>query len=209
MEENRTSERFVRWQEISRGQLSHAISLIFGLATAALGFETSLLLNEKFAPTECWQNWFFFFSFLLLACSIAVGITAVVTRLCDFRLTARIVRARSNAEKLKKPKSEIKDRSKFKKARRYAKQLGKRTWWLFQLQIGSFAAGSLLLRLSFCRSYWFPNLGDLPKLWIHADFLRSWLAVLTRLGFAFFAGGGIWSERRSARSSRLLVSASL
>jgi uncharacterized membrane protein YbhN (UPF0104 family) len=144
MEENRTSERFVRWQEISRGQLSHAISLIFGLATAALGFETSLLLNEKFAPTECWQNCFFFFSFLLLACSIAVGIAAVVTRLCDFRLTARIVRARSNAEKLKKPKSEIKDRSKFKKARRYAKQLGKRTWWLFQLQIGSFAAGIAL-----------------------------------------------------------------
>lgn len=51
---------FIRWQSISIAQLAYAVNLFLGLSVAALAFQVSILLSEKFNPVS-WQNAHFHF----------------------------------------------------------------------------------------------------------------------------------------------------
>src|SRR2546426_438805 len=130
-------DRYNRWQGLGIAQLSVAVALISGLSVASLGVGLSLLLNEKFMPTALFKC-VFAGSLLLLLFAAFFGFAAVITRLLDFRLTARKVRKDKNAN--------------------YDKSLtmfwlgpdayGRATWGLFWSSCISFTVGVTLLVLS-------------------------------------------------------------
>lgn len=83
-------DRYNRWQGLGIAQLSVAIALISGLSVAGLGVGLSLLQKNEFllvAP-KC----VFVASLLLLLIAVLLSCGTVITRLLDFRLTARKVR---------------------------------------------------------------------------------------------------------------------
>jgi hypothetical protein len=136
-----SGQSFVRWQAITREQLTYAINLILGLSVAALGYELSLALNSKFSDLICANELAFSIScafittsvlsvFALLV-SVGVGIWVILNRLVDFRLTQEIARHRENGA-MDEDLNIDRERSRV---------LGERTWCLFKGQICSFAAG--------------------------------------------------------------------
>lgn len=85
------NERYNRWQGFAIAQLTVAVALISGLSVAGLGVGLSLLQNKEFILTAslkiaCMA------SLLLLLVAVLLSFMAVITRLLDFRLTARKVR---------------------------------------------------------------------------------------------------------------------
>ncbi|MDQ3819285.1 MAG: hypothetical protein M3247_05560 [Thermoproteota archaeon] len=129
-----SSERFVRWQSNTLNQLSFAINLFLGLATAALGFCVSLLIDEKFVPSGR-AKYLFTLALFCQMFSLFFGIVAVITRTLDFRFTARIAR---NVEKSR-------DEAQTELLRRRVKKLGRITWFSFWAEIGFFVLGILSL----------------------------------------------------------------
>lgn len=83
-------DRYNRWQGLGIAQFSVAVALISGLSVAGLGVGLSLLQNNEFllnAP-KC----IFPASLLFLLITALLSCMAIITRLLDFRLTARKVR---------------------------------------------------------------------------------------------------------------------
>jgi hypothetical protein len=111
-------------------QLSSALSLLSGLSVAALGFLFSLLREKGFLPTGCYA---LLFLIALAAFFVAstTGIAAVITRLIDFRLTARKVREGPTEEPLTFFGTD-------------ASAYGKATWRLFWVLVVSFSVAVLL-----------------------------------------------------------------
>ena len=138
MNKDQPKGSFIRWQSITIGQLTYAINLVLGFSVATLGFQVSLLLNEKFKPIGGLQKLSFFASLILLVLSVAFGIWVVINRLEDFRETTKAARKRENGA----PGSEIEPHR-----IRYQK-LGKRTWCIFWCQIITFGLGVALTILS-------------------------------------------------------------
>jgi hypothetical protein len=85
------NERYIRWQGLGIAQLSVAVALVSGFSVAGLGAALSLLQSATFQLSGPFSCSFVFSLFLLLAASFC-SIGAVITRLLDFRLTARKVR---------------------------------------------------------------------------------------------------------------------
>ena len=85
-----TDDRYNRWQGLGIAQLSVAVALISGLSVAGLGAGLSLLQNKEFLLTT--PKCIFSASLLLLLIAALLSCRAVITRLLDFRLTARKVR---------------------------------------------------------------------------------------------------------------------
>lgn len=134
---SKKNESFIRWQTITINQLSYVINLILGFSVAGLGFGVSLLLNDKFNPVS-WQKYTFSLSLILLIASVAFGVWCTINRLRDFRSTMKIARKRNKQE----CEAEVNE------LRVLTRKLGKKTWGIFWLQIGSFSAGILLMVLS-------------------------------------------------------------
>src|SRR5437588_7737060 len=86
-----SNDRFVRWQGNTIAQFSAALSVLSGLAVAGLGFLFSLLRDEKFAPIGFYAA-LFLLALTAFFIAAAAGMAAVITRLLDFRLTARKIR---------------------------------------------------------------------------------------------------------------------
>jgi hypothetical protein len=128
---------FVRWQSITISQLSYAVNLVLALATTTLGFQITLLLNDKFIPIA-WQKCVFSISLLLLAISVVVGIFVVVNRLRDFRATKEAARLREDGA----------SETTIEPYRLLYRKLGARTWMLFWWQLGAFGAGVVLVTLA-------------------------------------------------------------
>lgn len=122
------NEKFVRWQGLTISQLTQAVSVVLGLAVAALGFDVTLLMNEKFTPVS-WQKCLFGVALLALLLSVAFGVWCVINRLRDFRATMKAARDDNSPEA--------------NEARALATRFGQRTWALFWWQIGTFGAGVL------------------------------------------------------------------
>ena len=130
-------DRYNRWQGLGIAQLSVAIALISGLSVAGLGVGLVLLQNTAFQSSTHFK-YVFTASLLFLFIAAFLSCAAVITRLLDFRLTARKVRKR--AEK------------------NYDKPLtmfwigpdayGRATWGLFWTSCVLFAVGSILLVIS-------------------------------------------------------------
>lgn len=141
MTKDDSKESFIRWQSITISQLTYAVNLVLGFAVAALGFQVTTLLNEKFIPIS-WQKSVFFLSLLLLLASVGFGIFCVINRLRDFRATTKVARMREEG----KTDAEIQP------LRALYKKLGERTWILFCWQIGTFGVGVLFLVLGITAS---------------------------------------------------------
>lgn len=80
-----------RWQGLAIAQLSVAVALISGLSVSALAVGLSLLQNEKFIPYGAFKL-MFTWSFPLLLLAVIFSSGTVISRMLDFRLTARKVR---------------------------------------------------------------------------------------------------------------------
>lgn len=135
-------DRYNRWQGLAITQLSVAVALISGLSVAGLGAGLSLLQNKDFMPAgplKCAFAW----SLVLLLFAAFLSCGSVITRLLDFRLTARKVR------KVKNPD--------------YGRSLtmfwlgpdayGLATWGLFWASCISFTLGVVLLVVSIAATY--------------------------------------------------------
>ena len=83
-------DRYNRWQGLAIAQLTVAVALISGLSVAGLGVGLSLLQKNEFLLTA--PKCIFSASLLLLLIAALLSCGAVITRLLDFRLTARKVR---------------------------------------------------------------------------------------------------------------------
>jgi hypothetical protein len=132
---------FIRWQSTTIAQLTYAVNLVLGFSVAALAFQVTTLLNEKFNPVS-WQKCAFSISLLALLASAGLGIWCVVNRLRDFRATTKVARMREQ----KKTEEEMEPH------RSLYEKLGKRTWLIFWWQIGTFGVGMLLLVLGIAGS---------------------------------------------------------
>src|SRR3989304_1936075 len=84
-------ERFIRWQRYTIEQLTFALNLFLGLSVGALAFGLTLLRDDSFSVSGC-SKVALSISLVALALSVVAGCAAVVTRLLDFRYTARKVR---------------------------------------------------------------------------------------------------------------------
>lgn len=135
-------DRYIRWQGQAIAQLSVAVALISGLSVSSLAVGFSLLQNKDFIPCGAFKAMFAWsFPFLLLAALLSCF--AVVSRLLDFRLTARKVRKDKNPD--------------------YSRPLtifwlgpdayGRITWGMFWFGCIAFLAGVVLLFTSIGATY--------------------------------------------------------
>jgi hypothetical protein len=134
--------RYNRWQGLAIAQFSVAIALISGLSVAGLGAGLSLLQNEKFV-LDAWTRWAFILSQLLFVIAAFFGCAAVITRVLDFRLTARITRKSQWPEYQRSLTIFGCD----------SKEYGRATWRLFWVSCVSLALGAVLLITSIGMGY--------------------------------------------------------
>lgn len=116
-------ERYVRWQNYRINQLTFSINLFLGFAVASLAFAVNLKVTNTAGLNK---------ADLLLAIywwssSGVAGSIATLSRLLDFRYTARKIKDSSASDK------------------RIAQILGKVTWGLFWVQVIAYIVGG----------YWF------------------------------------------------------
>ena len=135
------NDRFIRWQRYTIEQLTFALNLFLGLSGASLAFGISLLREESFLLTGC-SKLAFSVGLVALAISVLVGCVAVVSRLLDFRFTAKTV-----GNKNQKSDEEA-------GVYRYrTKLLGGLTWRLFWLEVFSFSVGVIGLIIGLYSKY--------------------------------------------------------
>lgn|SRR5882724_9311685 len=119
-------ERYVRWQNYRITQLSFSINLFLGFAIASLGFIINLKLEGKphgaiaLEPIAvCW------------AASAALGCIATLSKLLDYRHTARKIQSDGAFNSF------------------MAKHCGPVTWGCFWGQVITYAVGSYLFVADF------------------------------------------------------------
>lgn len=93
------SERFVRWQGHTMGQMSVVLALLGSLSIGGLGLCFSLLQQASFKPSGIYAAAFLIALLALFIASLS-SIAATVTRLLDFRLTAQKIRRGEQDEPL-------------------------------------------------------------------------------------------------------------
>lgn len=137
-----TENRYNRWQGFAIAQFSVAIALISGLSVASLGAGFSLLQNKEFLPIGVFKN-LFEYSFVALLFAVLFSCSSVITRLLDFRLTARKVRKEQNPN-YNRP---------LKIFRLDSEAYGQVTWWFFGISCLMFFIGVVLLFVSVAKTY--------------------------------------------------------
>jgi hypothetical protein len=116
-----SKQRYIRWQDYRIKQLSFSINLFLGFAIASLGFAINLLLSGKIQNPAGLR-----LIIVLWAISALLGSASTITRVWDFRYTAR----------------KIKHGGQFNTF--MAKYCGPATWATFWCQIVCYAIGSYL-----------------------------------------------------------------
>ncbi len=117
--ETQEKERYIRWQDYRITQMSFAINLFLGFAVASLAYVINLKLENKLRgniPVEISIIWW--------AISVFFGCVAMMSKLLDYRYTAR----------------KIKDGGSFNTF--MAKYCGPVTWGVFWVQVVSYAIGA-------------------------------------------------------------------
>jgi hypothetical protein len=138
------NEPYTRWQGFRINQLGVCISLFLTFAVATLGFSINLLIQPTYAMTECFAKVFFSLSLAAGLLSVLLGSMACLTRLADFRKTAKVARHRANDNM----KAEV------ERWRRHYKKLGRWAWKLFKGQLLGFGLQATLLVLALGITYW-------------------------------------------------------
>jgi len=112
-------ERYVRWQNYRITQLSFSINLFLGFAVASLAYA----VNIKLLSVDGLDKSAVMCSIYWWSGSAILGCVATVSRLLDFRYTARKIKNSSRCDKCA------------------AKVFGKLTWFAFWVQLTSFLVG--------------------------------------------------------------------
>jgi len=118
--ENNQHERYVRWQEHRLNQLTFSINLFLGFAVASLAFAINIKIGKSlqvFIPLNCIIIWW--------SVSAASGCIATISRLLDFRFTARKIKNSSDKDKC------------------VAKLCGYITWGFFWIQVITYVIGAI------------------------------------------------------------------
>lgn len=118
-------ERYNRWQGLRIAQLGTCLSLFLTFSVATLGFSINLLNQAVWATSPCGAKLSLLWSLVFGVLSCVLGSSAYLTRLCDFRLTARVVRHSADPN--------------VNQWRTAYKRLGQWTWRLFIGQLIFFA----------------------------------------------------------------------
>ncbi len=147
----RTEGSFVRWQDIRITQFGFAVNLLLMFSGASLGFALTQVRDDAIT-SECWSKVALVTSVVLFCLSLCLGIACTMTRLYDFRKTARIARVREKMEKRKKSQDRI--RAVLQAARSHVRRIGRWTWGLFWCQVATFSIGALTLAVAFGIAYW-------------------------------------------------------
>jgi hypothetical protein len=117
-------DRFTRWQRRTIEQLGFSINLVLTLAWGTLGY--TVATYDK-TSSACMLKFAFVLASVLLLCAVFFGIAASLTRLYDFRLTARKIREEEEVEK--------------SRLGAITERLGSCTWFLFWAETVAFALG--------------------------------------------------------------------
>jgi hypothetical protein len=136
---------YVRWQGFRIAQLSLCISLFLGFSLAMLGFSASLLSQDHYDITNCYAKIIFLLSITFGLVSTFSGSTACLTRVCDFRKTAKVARERKN---LAMEEDVARWRGDYKR-------LGWWTWTLFKTQVIAAGLQVLGLVIALGITYWY------------------------------------------------------
>lgn len=130
------NERFIRWQQALREQLTFLNNLILTFSIGSIGFIFSLLNNSCFVPVG-FQKFLFTSSLIIIFISTLFGIATSFSRLYDFRAT------------VKKIKTELTENdSEVENLKKLIDLYGKLTWKLFYSQVIVFTVGVLTLTIS-------------------------------------------------------------
>ena len=122
--------RFVRWQGYAMAQLTFTINLFLATALAVVGYDLNVVSTLPSSVTDC-TPWCLLVSSGLLSVSLIAGIGAVISRLFDFRLTARKIRS-GNLGAAEDELGLVTHKT---------KALGRSTWRLFWIQLAFLALG--------------------------------------------------------------------
>ena len=118
-------------------QLSVAIALVSAVSLAGIGGGLSLLANDRFMRGMP-HKWLFATSIILFAIAVLCSFAAVVSRLLDFRLTARLVRRKQHPEYTRSLKLFGSDEAAYRRA----------TWRLFWASCCCFVIAGVLFIVS-------------------------------------------------------------
>ena len=132
------NDRFIRWQEVLREHITFLNNLLLTISVGIVGFCISLLGQDNFNPF-CYTKFLFTFGLGVTFISILLGLGTALNRLLDFRKTVEKIK-----KELKGSYSD--DLAEIKESMEI---YGKRTWYLFYLQIGTLFVGVLFLMLAF------------------------------------------------------------
>jgi len=131
------NDRFIRWQEVLREHVTFLNNLLLTISFGVVGFCISLLIQDNFNPF-CYTKYLFTFGLGITFISILLGLGTALNRLLDFRKTVEKIKneSRGSYHDLGETKELM-------------ELYGKRTWYLFYLQIGTLFVGVLFLILAF------------------------------------------------------------
>jgi len=135
-EREKNNERFVRWNGYAMAQFGVAIALISALSLSAIGIGLTLLERDEFRVVGA-HSLCFAISLLLFVAAIVLALLSTISRLMDFRLTARVARDRPDAHMFGLDKD----------------QFSKLSWGLFWTATIAFLVGGGLFVLSICTVY--------------------------------------------------------
>lgn len=130
------AEKFVCWQNLAVTQLSVAVGLLSGLSIAGIGAGLALLQKQDFSLAGPFKA-AFAISLLLLVVTAFCSCGAILTRLVDFRLTARKARGKSPLTIFHRESDEY----------------GHATWRLFWVSCTCFLIGASILVASVASVY--------------------------------------------------------
>jgi hypothetical protein len=137
-----SNDRFVRWQQNLREQVSFTNNLFILISIGIAGFFFNLITQQDFI-VGCENKFAFRSGIILLIISILLGTITNVSRTIDFRLT------------LRKIKKELESGNNLDDLKYWIKTFENITWCLFYSQIIVLVFSLLLLGVSFYRIYSF------------------------------------------------------
>ena len=132
-------ERIPRWETHRISFLSFIINLIFTLTGGSFWLWYQVLKDDKIGSCPVWQ----LISGLMLAISFLLGIATMLNRLEDFRLTVKKIKL----ERRGSERTASEDR-RLGVLETQTTKYGKRTYWLFYLQIAFFVIGNSITFVS-------------------------------------------------------------
>jgi uncharacterized integral membrane protein len=140
MSDLNNNERFIRWQNNLRGQVSFTNNLFLLISFGLAGFFFNLISQENFI-IDCKNKLTFRLGIILLIMSIILGTLMSISRTIDFRIT------------LKKIKNELEKQNNLEDLKNWKNTFGKITWFLFYSQIIVLIFSLIFLGISVFKLY--------------------------------------------------------